>query len=63
MRLLSLIVPAFLATLAIAVPVEDHMELQRRWCDGHYVNNPACPHTLYQVRLLSPDIGASEKAQ
>lgn len=47
----TILVSAVFAALAVATPVEseEHMALQKRWCDGHPVPNPACPHGLFQV--------------
>ncbi len=60
MRLLSLLVPAFLAALVIAVSVEDAMELHRRDCPGNPVPHRACPYGSFQVSVSSIQVPASE---
>ena len=51
MRLLSFLIPAVLATLAICQPIEDlvQLEIQRRDCEGSEVENPACRREVFQV--------------
>jgi hypothetical protein len=60
MRFIALLIPAFLAALAMATPIEELEALHRRDCPGNPVKNPACPWMSFQVSVDSLDVTASE---
>jgi hypothetical protein len=54
MQFFAIIIPALLAALAVATPLEDSEMLMRRDCQGSLVGaKAACPTGLFQVSLLT----------
>jgi hypothetical protein len=61
MRFVALLIPAFLAALAIATPIEDLEGLHRRDCPGHPVKHAACPWFSFQVSIDALEVMTSEE--